>query len=59
MARYNDDLQEAIAAVVPWQADCHGYYRAPSGRIVTQWPLSMTEYEARTATLDPDAFTVG
>lgn len=42
-----------------WQADCNGYYRSPSGRIVTQWPFSMTEYQARTATLDPTAFVVG
>ena len=59
MARYNEDVQEAIAAVTPWQADCNGYYRSPSGRIVTQWPFSMTEYQARTATLDPGVFTVG
>lgn len=59
MARYNDDVQEAIAAVAPWQADCNGYYRSPSGRIVTQWPHSMAEYQARTATLDPAAFALG
>src|SRR5262249_32669073 len=44
MARYNDDIQDAIAHVRVWQADCNGYYKAPSGRIVTQWPFSMTEY---------------
>lgn len=59
MVRYNDDVQEAIAGVGPWQADCHGYYRSPSGRIVTQWPFSMIEYEARTAVIDPTAFAVG
>ena len=59
MAAYNVEVQEAIAAVRVWQADCHGYYRAPSGRIVTQWPFSMLEYQERTATLDLDAFEVG
>jgi cation diffusion facilitator CzcD-associated flavoprotein CzcO len=56
MQRYNDDVQRAIAGIRVWQADCHGYYRSPSGRIVTQWPFSMTEYQARTVTLDPGAF---
>ena len=59
MQRYNDEVQAAIAGVRVWQADCHGYYRSPSGRIVTQWPFSMIEYQQRTATLDPDAFEVG
>ncbi len=57
--RYNDDVQQAIAGVSVWQADCHGYYRSPSGRIVTQWPFSMIEYQRRTATLDLDAFETG
>jgi cation diffusion facilitator CzcD-associated flavoprotein CzcO len=59
MQRYNDEVQQAIAGVRVWQADCHGYYRSASGRIVTQWPFSMIEYERRTATLDLDAFEVG
>ena len=58
MLRYNDEVQEAIAAVRVWQADCNGYYRSPSGRIVTQWPFSMTEFQRRTAAIDPDAFEV-
>ena len=49
LARYNDDVQAAIAGVNVWQADCHGYYRTASGRIVTQWPFSMIEYDERTA----------
>jgi hypothetical protein len=58
-ARYNDDLQAAIASVDAWQADCHGYYRSDTGRIVTQWPFTMTEYDERTRVLDEDAFEVG
>ncbi len=59
MARYNDEVQEAMGRVRVWHAGCHGYYRSPSGRIVTQWPMSMSEYQRRTATLDVDAFEVG
>jgi len=58
-ARYNDEVQAAIAGVNVWQADCHGYYRSESGRIVTQWPFSMIEFDERTRALDPDAFVVG
>jgi cation diffusion facilitator CzcD-associated flavoprotein CzcO len=59
MQRYNDEVQEAIAGIDVWQADCHGYYRSASGRIVTQWPFSMIEYQRQTATLDLDAFEIG
>ena len=41
MDEYNAALQETLAGVEVWQAGCHGYYRVPSGRIVTQWPGSM------------------
>ena len=58
MARYNEGVQEAIAGVRVWQAGCNGYYRTPSGRMVTQWPFSMTEFEQRTATIDADEFEV-
>ena len=56
--RYNDELQEAIDGVAVWNAGCNGYYRSPSGRIVTQWPFSMKAYGDRTRTLDLDAFEV-
>ena len=58
-ARYNDEVQEAIAGVNVWQADCHGYYRSENGRIVTQWPYSMIEFDERTRVLDEAAFEVG
>jgi len=58
-ARYNDEVQGAIAGVNVWQADCHGYYRTENGRIVTQWPFSMIEFDERTRELDEDAFEVG
>ena len=58
MERYNEEVQQAIAGIRVWQADCNGYYRSPSGRIVTQWPYSMSEFRERTAKLDADAFEV-
>lgn len=58
MQRYNEEVQEAIAGVKVWQAGCNGYYRTPSGRVVTQWPYSMSEFEDRTANADPDVFEV-
>jgi cation diffusion facilitator CzcD-associated flavoprotein CzcO len=58
MERYNEEIQRAIGNVEVWQADCHGYYRSPSGRVVTQWPYSMTEFQKRTAQADADVFEV-
>jgi cation diffusion facilitator CzcD-associated flavoprotein CzcO len=58
MDEYNAGLQDTLAGVEVWQAGCHGYYRVPSGRIVTQWPGSMSEYRARTRHPDADAYEV-
>ncbi|HEX4017779.1 MAG TPA: NAD(P)/FAD-dependent oxidoreductase [Frankiaceae bacterium] len=58
MHSYNEEVQEAIAGVQVWQAGCNGYYRTPSGRVVTQWPYSMTEFKDRSSAIDPDAFEV-
>ena len=58
MARFNQDVQAAIGRVAVWQADCHGYYRSPSGRVVTQWPYSMSEFRERTSKPDADAYEV-
>ena len=58
MEHYNGEVQRAIEGVEVWQADCNGYYRSPSGRVVTQWPFSMSEFQARTAQFDPDSFEV-
>jgi len=58
MADYNEAIQEAIAGVTVWQDSCNGYYRAPSGRVVTQWPHSMSHFRERTGTLEPEAFEV-
>ncbi|MBM3692722.1 MAG: NAD(P)/FAD-dependent oxidoreductase [Actinobacteria bacterium] len=58
MARFNDDVQRAIADIPVWNFGCNGYYRTPSGRIVTQWPFSMREFHDRTATIDPADYEV-
>jgi cation diffusion facilitator CzcD-associated flavoprotein CzcO len=58
MDDYNAALQDDLAGVEVWHAGCHGYYRVPSGRIVTQWPHSMSEYRARTEEPDLAAFDV-
>ena len=54
MERYNEEIQRAIGRVAVWQADCNGYYRSPGGRVVTQWPHSMSEFRERTS--KPDAY---
>jgi cation diffusion facilitator CzcD-associated flavoprotein CzcO len=56
MDEYNDALQQQLANVEVWQAGCNGYYRVESGRIVTQWPDSMSAYRARTQHVDLDDF---
>jgi cation diffusion facilitator CzcD-associated flavoprotein CzcO len=57
MAAYNEQLQKDIAAVVPWQAGgCSGYYRAESGRVVTQWPHNMDAYRRQIEKLDPEVY---
>ena len=56
MDDYNARLQEDLDGVEVWQAGCSTYYRTPSGRIVTQWPNSMSEYRARTERPTLDVF---
>ena len=55
---YVDQITRDLAAVEVWGAACHNYYRAESGRIVTQWPHSMSEYQRRTEAPDADAYDV-
>lgn len=58
-AAYNEQVQEAIAGVPVWNHDVNGYYRSKSGRVVTQWPFSMTRFKEMTEQLDPDDYRVG
>lgn len=54
--RFNEELQEEMAKIRVWQAGCPGYYRSPSGRIVTQWPWPMSEYRRRALRPDPENY---
>ncbi len=58
-AAYNEEVQEAVRSVEVWQDECNGYSKSRSGRIVTQWPFSMSEYARRTRELHPAAFAAG
>lgn len=56
MDEYNATLQRHLDSLEVLQTIGSKYYRAASGRIVTQWPYTMAEYRARTARPDQDAF---
>jgi len=58
MATYNDEIQRELEEIAMWHAGCSDYYRAPSGRIVTQWPRSMPELEQVLSDLDEQAYEV-
>ncbi len=47
MDAFNRGLQEELDGIEVLQASCNGYYRAGSGRIVTQWPHNFAEYRSR------------
>jgi hypothetical protein len=56
-AGYNEQLQRDLDRVEVWQRGaCHGYYRSTTGRIVTQWPHTMTTYRELTERPDLDAY---
>jgi cyclohexanone monooxygenase len=54
---YNGRLQADIERVTVWRSDCGGYYRAPSGRVVTQFPYTMTRYAEVLAQADHQNYT--
>ncbi len=58
-ARYNEKVQAAIADIPVWNHEVNGYYRSASGRVVTQWPFSMTEFKQITEKIDPEAYEIG
>ena len=53
---YNEALQRHLATVEVLRTIGTKYYRAASGRIVTQWPYTMAEYRERTTRPDENAF---
>ena len=56
MAEYNEEIQKELESFDMWKTGCSDYYRAPSGRIVTQWPRSMPALEQTLASLDEEAY---
>jgi cyclohexanone monooxygenase len=58
-ASYNEKVQAAIADIPVWNHAVNGYYRSASGRVVTQWPFSMTEFRQMTEKIDPESYEVG
>jgi cation diffusion facilitator CzcD-associated flavoprotein CzcO len=58
MATYNDRLQEDVKKIDVWQAACGGdfYYRSPTGRFVTNFPGTMSDFAEITSRADPEAF---
>jgi cation diffusion facilitator CzcD-associated flavoprotein CzcO len=56
MEAFNLKVQEAIDGIDVWNLNCNTYYRAPNGRIVTQWPFSMLEYRQMSSPVDWSAF---
>jgi cation diffusion facilitator CzcD-associated flavoprotein CzcO len=53
-AAYDRDVQERFAGTA-W-LECDSWYRDESGRIITNWPGFMVEYEKATERLDPSEY---
>ncbi len=51
----SDRETQAGFAGTAW-LDCNSWYRDEHGRIVTNWPRYMRDYERRTRVLDPDEY---
>jgi cation diffusion facilitator CzcD-associated flavoprotein CzcO len=58
MTAYNAQIQREVQGIELWHAGCTDYYRAPSGRIVTQWPRSMPALEQALSGLDEECYQV-
>ena len=61
MDSFNEKIQQDIANVDVWQAECGNdfYYRSNSGRFVTQWPHSMDAFAEHTQRPNPEAYETG
>ncbi|HEY2225716.1 NAD(P)/FAD-dependent oxidoreductase [Actinomycetospora sp.] len=53
-AEYDREVQERFAGTA-W-LECDSWYRDASGRIITNWPGYMVEYEKATQRLDPSEY---
>lgn len=54
--RYDRELQRRLGSSV-WTG-CTSWYRQPDGRVSTNWPGLVTEYDRRTRTFDPADYRV-
>ncbi|MBM7520475.1 flavin-containing monooxygenase [Nocardioides nitrophenolicus] len=55
-AAYDEEMQRRLGESV-WSG-CASWYRDPSGRITTNWPGTVREYQRRTEHVDPADFRV-
>lgn len=53
-AAYDEEVQRRLGDSV-WSS-CSSWYREPSGRITTNWPGTVAEYQERTGRFDPSDF---
>lgn len=56
---YNEKLQEVIAGIPAWNCGGNNYWRAESGKIVTQYPHSMSHFRSELMKPDFEAFETG
>lgn len=61
MREYNVKVQEDIHSIEAWSSptSCNTYYRAPSGRVVTQWPHTMGRYRDSIEEPEFDVYEAG
>ena len=57
--RFNTELQARLGKTVMTADNCASYFQTPSGRIVTQWPGTMTSYALKTRRVRWKDFAVG
>ena len=57
MARYNDEIQEALA-VTPWAGSCTSWYKTPEGKILNNWPHTARAYAEAVASFDPADYEI-
>ena len=55
---YNEQLLKDLEGIRAWRVEGSRYFRAPSGRIVTQCPYNPTEYDALTKADDLEDYVV-
>ncbi len=56
MAAFLADVDRWMAGTV-WMTRCSNYFRAPNGRVVTQWPRSAGAFWAMTRRFRPRDYT--